>query len=65
MYNMQQFVSSTDRFGLYGSEEFRLNQLSKKLKLPLEDIFKAVQEVGFDEEEVEEYIRDRYNRSFF
>ena len=65
MYNMQQFVSSTDRFGLYGSEEFRLNQLSKKLKLPLEDIFKAVQEVGFDDEEVEEYIRDRYNRSFF
>lgn len=65
MYNMQQFVSSTDRFGLYGSEEFMLNQLSKKLKLPLEDIFKAVQEVGFDEEEVEEYIRDRYNRSFF
>ena len=64
MYNMQQFVSSTDRFGLYGSEEFMLNQLSKKLKLPLEDIFKAVQEVGFDEEEVEEYIRDRYNRSF-
>jgi hypothetical protein len=62
---MQQFISSSDRFGLYGSDEFQLNQLSKKLKLPLEDIFKAVQEVGFDEKEVEEYIRDRYNRSLF
>lgn len=65
MFNMQQFVSSNDRFGFDGSDEFRLNQLSKKLKLPLDDIFKAVQEVGFDEEEVEEYIRDRYNRSLF
>ena len=65
MYNMQQFVSSTDRFGLFGSEEFRVNELSKKLKLPVEAIIKAIQEVGFDEEEVEEYIRDRENRSLF
>ena len=65
MYNLQQFVSSTDRFGLFGSEEFKLNQLSKKLRLPVEDIIRAVQEVGFEEEEIEEYIRDRYNRSLF
>jgi hypothetical protein len=62
---MQQFVSSTDRFGLFGSEEFRVNELSKKLRLPVEAVIKAVQEVGFDEEEVEEYIRDRENRSFY
>lgn len=65
MYNIQQFVSSTDRFGLFGSQEFRVNELSKKLRLPVEAIIKAVQEVGFDEEEVEEYIRDRENRSLF
>lgn len=65
MYNMYQFVSSTDRFGQVGSEEYRINDLSKQLKLPLEAILKAVQEVGFDPDEVEEYIRDRENRSLF
>ena len=65
MYNMYQFVSSTDRFGVYGSEEYRINDLCKQLKLPLEAILKAVQEVGFDPDEVEEYIRDRENRSLF
>ena len=63
MYSTHQFVSSTDRYGVYGTEEFQINHLSKKLKLPLEDVLKAVQEVGFDTDEVEEYIRDRYNRS--
>ncbi len=62
MYSYQQFVSSNDRFGVYGTEEYQLHHLSRKLKLPLEDILRAVQEVGFDKEEVEEYIRDRYNR---
>lgn len=65
MYNMYQFVSSTDRFGVHGTEEYRINDLYKQLKLPLEDILKAVQEVGFDPDEVEEYIRDRENRSLF
>ena len=62
MYNYTSFISSNDRFGLYGNEEFKINQLARKLKYPLEDILKAISEVGFDPEEVEEYIRDRYNR---
>ena len=62
-YNYNSFISSTDRFGVYGTYEHEVNYLSKKLKLPVEDILKAVQEVGFDKEEVEEYIRDRYQRS--
>ncbi len=65
MYNMYQFVSSTDRFGVAGSEEYHINHLSKQLKLPVEAILRAVQEVGFDPDEVEEYIRDRENRSLF
>lgn len=65
MYDRQQFVSSTDRFGQFGTQEFTVNELSKKLGLPVEDIIMAVKEVGFDEEEVEEYVRDRYNRSLF
>lgn len=65
MYSMNRFVSSTDRFGIYGTEEYQLNHLAKQLRLPLEDVLRAVQEVGFDPEEVEEYIRDRKNRSLF
>jgi hypothetical protein len=63
MYNAYNFISSTDRFGASGTNEFQVYDLSKKLRLPIEDILMAVQEVGFNPEEVEEYIRDRYNRA--
>ncbi len=63
MYNSANFTASTDRFGAAGSTEDYVHNLSKKLRIPIEDILMAVQEVGFDEDEVEEYIRDRYNRS--
>jgi hypothetical protein len=62
MYNFNQYISSTDRFGIPGSSEFEIHQLSRKLKFPVEDILRAVQEVGFNPDEIEEYIRDRYNR---
>lgn len=63
MYNYTHFVSSTDRFGAEGSDEERILELSKKLKFPVEDILMAVREVGFDKDEVDEYVRDRYNRT--
>jgi predicted DNA-binding transcriptional regulator AlpA len=63
MYNFANFIASTDRFGTAGSTEDQVYNLSKKLRIPIEDILMAVQEVGFDKDEVEEYIRDRYNRS--
>jgi hypothetical protein len=63
MYNYTKFISSTDRFGASGSEEYQIQKLSRKLKYPVDDILKAIQEVGFDQDEIEEYIRDRYNRS--
>ena len=62
MYNDHYYVSSTDRFGAHGTEEYKIERLSRKLRVSIEDILKAIQEVGFDQEEVEEYIRDRYNR---
>ena len=62
MYNLYNYVSSTDRFGFHGTEEHKVERLSRKLSVPIEDVLRAVQEVGFDPEEVEEYIRDRYNR---
>ena len=63
MYNYHNYVSSTDRFGSEGTVEYQLQLLAKKLRVPLESVLLAVQEVGFDIEEIEEYIRDRYNRS--
>ena len=62
MYNYTNFISSTDRFGVLGSDEYQIQKLSRKLKYPIEDILRAIQEVGFDQDEIEEYIRDRYNR---
>jgi hypothetical protein len=46
-----------------GVDESKIEMLVRKLKYPFEDILRAIQEVGFDIEEIEEYIRDRYNRS--
>lgn len=63
MYNYINSVTRSDRFSLENADEHKVLTLCQQLKFPLEDIMKAVQEVGFDREEVEEYIRDRYNRS--
>ena len=63
MYSYSNFISSTDRFGAFESTEYQIQKLSRKLKYPVEDVIKAIQEVGFDEDEIEEYIRDRYNRA--
>jgi hypothetical protein len=62
MTNYSRYISSNDRFGVPGTYEFEINELSRKLKLPLQDVLQAVQEVGFDRDEVREYIRDRYDR---
>jgi len=63
MYNQFNFISSTDRFGASDSYEDQIQKMARRLNYPIEDILKAIQEVGFDQEEIEEYIRDRYNRS--
>jgi hypothetical protein len=56
---------NNDRFGIYSSHENEVRTLSRKLNYPLDDILAAVQEVGFDEEAIEEYIRDRKDRSLY
>ena len=63
MYSYNSFISRSDRYGIYDDDENKLESLGKKLNYPFEDIMRAIREVGFDEEEIEEYIRDRYNRS--
>jgi hypothetical protein len=53
-----------DRFGIFSAYEQEVSQLSKKLNYSVDEILAAIQEVGFNEEEIEEYIRDRKDRSF-
>ena len=55
-------LTGNDRYRISTKDEKKMERLADKLNYPIEDILRAVQEVGFDEEEVEEYIRDRYNR---
>jgi hypothetical protein len=63
MYNYNSFISKSDRYGVFGTNDHKIEDLAKSLNYPFEDIMRAIQEVGFDKGEVEEYIRDRYNRS--
>ena len=51
-----------DRFRMLSDYEGEIRTLAKKLKYPVDDILIAIQEVGFDENEIEEYIRDRHER---
>lgn len=52
----------SDRFRKFAADEFAVQDLSHKLQVSVDDILSAIQEVGFNEEEIEEYLRDRYNR---
>jgi len=58
------YKAINDRTGIYLENENEIRKISRKLKYSLDDIICAIQEVGFDENEIEEYIRDRYDRGF-
>ncbi len=53
-----------DRFSIYSINESEVRSLSKKLNYSVDEILTAIQEVGFNEEEIEEYIRDRNDRGW-
>jgi hypothetical protein len=53
----------SDRFGIFSTHENEIRDIAKKMKYPIDDILSAIQEVGFNEDEIEEYIRDRNDRS--
>jgi hypothetical protein len=63
MHSYQNFMAATDRYNTRGADSETLHHLTHKLKFPVEDILRAVQEVGTNADDVEEYIRDRYNRT--
>jgi hypothetical protein len=54
--------SQNDRYTVFVGFENEIRSLSKKLNYSVDDIVAAVQEVGFNEDEIEEYIRDRKDR---
>ena len=54
-----------DRFGIFSDHENEVRSLARKLNYSVDDILAAIQEVGFNEEEIEEYIRDRRERSLY
>ena len=56
------YRNNNDRYGIYASNENEVRKLSRKLKYSVDEILSAVQEVGFNEDEIEEYIRDRNDR---
>ena len=62
MHGYSQHSAGNDRYSWYGAHQNKIYSLSQMLDLPVDDILSAVQEVGFDTEAIEEYIRDRYNR---
>jgi hypothetical protein len=56
------YKANNDRSGLYLENENEIHQLSRKLKFSIDEILSAIQEVGFNVDEIEEYIRDRNDR---
>ncbi|MES2881079.1 MAG: hypothetical protein V4676_02945 [Bacteroidota bacterium] len=54
--------SGNGRYIINQTDSYKVEDLAGKLHYPYEDILRAVQEVGFECDEVEEDIRDRYNR---
>ncbi|HEX2607363.1 MAG TPA: DUF3606 domain-containing protein [Flavisolibacter sp.] len=63
MFSYSNLSSRSDRYRVNGISDIEVQELAEKLRYPLEDIFRAIQEVGYEAEDIEEYIRDRYNRS--
>lgn len=53
-----------DRFAIYSDHENEVKSLASKLRFSVDDVLVAIQEVGFDEDAIEEYIRDRSERGF-
>jgi hypothetical protein len=57
------YRKTNDRFGIYSTHENEIRAIARKMGYSVDDILSAIQEVGFNEDEIEEYIRDRNDRS--
>ena len=57
------YRQSKDRFSIFSAHEPQVREMAKKLQYGVDEILSAIQEVGFNEEEIEEYIRDRHDRA--
>ena len=57
--NMQ---DGRDRSRVSGSEEYELQYMAEKLNVSIEEVRRAVEQVGNSREKVEEYLRGRSGR---
>ena len=56
--------NNNDRFAIFSTHENEVRSLARRLGYTVDEVLVAIQEVGFNEDEIEEYIRDRNDRSF-
>jgi len=63
MTNDKKSDNKADRSGLTPYDDFELQHIANTLKVSAEEARKAIEEVGYNLEDIEEYIRDRRNRS--
>lgn len=57
--NMQ---DGRDRSRVSGSEEYELQYMAEKLNVSIEEVRRAIEQVGNDRDKVEEYLRGRSGR---
>jgi hypothetical protein len=62
MYNHRNYASTFERYGLNNIDDEKVERISSRLGYPIEDVARAISEVGTQQDEIEEYLRDRYNR---
>lgn len=53
----------TERHGVPAYDDYELQHIASQLNVSPEEARQAIEEVGHDIEDIEEYIRDRRNRS--
>ena len=62
MINYKNIRDNGNSIWNYSNVESEVKYLSRKMNFSVEEILNAIQEVGFDRNEIEEYIQDRRNR---
>ena len=62
MINYKSIRDGGKSFWDYTDIESTVQQLSLKMGYSIDEILGAIQEVGFDQDEINEYIQDRQNR---
>jgi len=63
MSNNKEWDGEAKRTGVPSYDDYELQHIANQLNVSPEEARKAIEEVGYKLEDIEEYIRDRRNRS--